>query len=72
VICTNQIWTALSAYLLVAIAKQRKHLPQSLSEILQIVSISSMEQIPLEEFITNIDTSNEHVYIPKQLEIYYS
>ena len=67
-----QIWTALSAFLLVAIAKQRKHLPLSLWEILQIVSISSMEQIPMEELLTNIDTSNDHVYIPKQLEINYS
>ena len=67
-----QIWTALAAYLLVAIAKQRKHLQLSLWEILQIVSISSMEQIPLEELLTNIDTSDEHVYIPKQLEINYS
>jgi hypothetical protein len=67
-----QIWTALSAYLLVAIARQRKHLPLSLWEILQIVSISSMEQISMEELVTNIDTSNEHVYIPKQLEINYS
>jgi len=57
---------------LVAIAKQRKHLPLSLWEILQIVSISSMEQIPMEELLTNIDTSNDHVYIPKQLEINYS
>jgi hypothetical protein len=31
-----------------------------------------MEQIPLEELLTNIDTSNEQVYIPKQLEINYS
>ena len=67
-----QIWTALSAYLLVAIAKQRKHLPPSLWEILQVVSISAMEQIPLEELLTNIYTSNEHLNIPKQLEINYS
>jgi hypothetical protein len=26
----------------------------------------------MEELLTNIDTSNEHVYIPKQLEINYS
>jgi hypothetical protein len=37
-----QIWAALSAYLLVAIAKQRKHLPLSLWEILQFVSILTM------------------------------
>jgi IS4 transposase len=67
-----QIWTALSAYLLVAIAKQRKHLPSSLWEILQVVSISSMEQVPLEEILTDFDTRDDHVDIPNQLEINYS
>jgi IS4 transposase len=67
-----QIWTALCAYLLVAIAKQRKHLPASLWEILQVVSVSSMEQITLEELLTDFDTRNEHVDIPNQLEINYS
>lgn len=67
-----QIWSAISAYLLVAIAKRRLHLSQSLWEILQIVSIASMEQIPLPELLAAIDTRNEHVIIPKQLEINYS
>jgi IS4 transposase len=67
-----QIWTALCAYLLVAIAKQHKHLSRSLWEILQVVSVSAMEQVSLEELLMNIYTSNEHVYISKQLEINYS
>lgn len=67
-----QIWSALSAYLLVAIAKRRLHLNQSLWEILQIVSIASMEQIPLPELLATIDTRTEHVDIPNQLEINYS
>jgi IS4 transposase len=67
-----QIWTALAAYLLVAIAKRRLSLPQSLWEILQIVSIASMEQIALQELLANIDTRTGHLDIPKQLEINYS
>ena len=67
-----QIWSAISAYLLVAIAKRRLHLDQSLWEILQIVSIASMEQIALPELLASIDTRLEHVDIPKQLEINYS
>ena len=67
-----QIWSAISAYLLVAIAKRRLHLSQSLWEILQIVSIASMEQIPLPELLAVIDTRTEHVDISKQLEINYS
>jgi IS4 transposase len=67
-----QIWSALCAYLLVAIAKQQKHLTASLYEILQIVSVSSLEQIPLEELVVKVDTRNDDVDIPKQLEINYS
>mgnify|MGYP002631406143 CR=1 FL=1 len=67
-----QIWSAISAYLLVAIAKHRLHLSQSLWEILQIVSIASMEQIALPELFATIDTRTGHVDIPKQLEINYS
>jgi len=67
-----QIWSALCAHLLVAIAKQRENLPASLYEILQIVSVSSLEQIPLQELFMKIDTRNGHIDIPKQLEINYS
>jgi hypothetical protein len=67
-----QIWSAISAFLLVAIAKRRKGIPQSLWEILQVVSIASMEQIPLPELLVTFDTRTEHVDIPNQLEINYS
>jgi len=67
-----QIWSAICAYLLVAIAKRRLNLPQSLWEILQIVSIASMEQIPIQELLMTVDTRTEHIDIPNQLEINYS
>ena len=67
-----QIWSAICAYLLVAIAKRRLNLPHSLWEILQIVSIASMEQVALPELLAKIDTTIEHVDILKQLEINYS
>lgn len=67
-----QIWAALCAHLLVAIAKRRKHLPASLYEILQVVSVSSLEQIQLEELFMKLDTSQSHVDIHKQLEINWS
>lgn len=47
-----QIWTAICAYLLVAIAKKRLQLNKSLYEILQIVSISAIEQLPLAELLS--------------------
>ena len=67
-----QVWTAICAYLLVTIAKRRLNLPNSLWEILQVVSIASMEQIPIGELLTKVDTSIDHNDSCKQLEINYS
>lgn len=64
-----QIWTAISAYLLVAIAKRELALPGSLHQILQIVSISALEKVPLPELFMNNDTTESILYTPIQLEI---
>ena len=42
-----QVWTAICAYLLVAIAKKENALRQSLHQVLQIVSLSCLEKVPL-------------------------
>ncbi len=44
-----QVWSAICAYLLVAIAKKERHLPQSLHQILQVISVSAFEPVPLQE-----------------------
>lgn len=67
-----QIWAALCAYLLVAIAKRRLNLTSSLYEILQVVSFCPFEQIPLQELFVKLDTREHDLDIPKQLEINYS
>jgi len=64
-----QIWTALCAYLLVAITGQELALSHSLHEVLQVVSISSLEKVPLAELFAKVDTTNTIVNIPSQLEI---
>lgn len=51
-----QIWTALCTFLLVAIAKKKHHLPNSLHLILENLSIAPLEKVPLSELFTNIDT----------------
>ena len=45
----TQIWIAVSVYVLVAIAKKRFMLKQSLYEILQILSISIFEKMPINQ-----------------------
>lgn len=47
-----QIWIAISAYVLVAIAKKKLQLKQSLYEILQVVSICIFDKVPLHELFT--------------------
>lgn len=64
-----QIWSALCAYLLVAIAKQRLALPGSLHQTLQIISISALEKLPLHQLFEKNDTTNTPVDTCIQLEI---
>jgi hypothetical protein len=45
----TQVWIAISVYVLVAIAKKRFMLKQSLYEILQILSISIFEKMPINQ-----------------------
>ncbi len=45
----TQVWIAVAVYVLVAIAKKRFMLKQSLYEILQIISISIFEKMPLNQ-----------------------
>ena len=48
----TQIWTAICAYLLVAILKKQNALAQSLNEILQVTSVSIFEQMPAAEMLS--------------------
>jgi hypothetical protein len=59
----SQVWSAICAYLMVAIVKKRLKIRKSLNEILQIVSVSIFEQLPLNQLLaanpnpsTRIDT----------------
>jgi hypothetical protein len=48
-----QIWSAICAYLMVAIVKKRSNIRKSLNEILQIISVSIFEQLPLTQLLAN-------------------
>ena len=54
----SQIWIAVSAYVLVAIVKKRLHLSASLYEILQILSLTMFEKIPLHQLLAQIPDEN--------------
>mgnify|MGYP001374493801 CR=1 FL=1 len=64
-----QVWTAICAYLLVAIAKKENALRQSLHQVLQVVSLSCLEKVPLVELFVKHDITIQPFDMPIQLEI---
>jgi len=52
-----QIWTAIAVYLLVAILKKRLQLDTSLYTILQILSLTLFEKIPILQALTQLPPS---------------
>ena len=48
----SQIWIAVCTYVLVAIVRKRLKLEASMHEILQILSLSLFEKIPLDQLLT--------------------
>lgn len=63
-----QIWSAVSTYLLVAILKKTWKLEPSLHEILQVISVTPFEKVPLPELFTkkpvDLDTSIKQLDTP--------
>ena len=45
----TQVWTAISVYVLVALAKKRLGLPQSLYTLLQVLSVTLFEKVPIHQ-----------------------
>ena len=58
----TQVWIAVSIYVLVAIAKKKFMLQQSLYEIIQILSISIFEKMPINQLFqqTQLQYFKEH------------
>lgn len=65
----TQIWIAVCTYVLIAIAKKRLHLPNSLHEILQILSLTMFETTPINQLLTPIDPDKSSEFEPRQLSL---
>jgi hypothetical protein len=63
----TQIWIAVCTYVLIAIAKKRLNLPNSLHEILQILSLTMFETTPINQLLTQLDTNEPSENGPQQL-----
>ena len=66
----TQIWIAISVYVLVAIVKKRLNLDRSLYTILQILSITLFEKIPLLQALSSYDDKEPEVQIDNQLNLF--
>jgi hypothetical protein len=55
----TQIWIAVSVYVLVAIARKRLGLEVSLYQILQILSVTIFEKVPILQAFEALDSQSE-------------
>ena len=65
----TQIWTAIAVYVLVAIVKKRLGLEKSLYEILQILSVSLLEKIPISTALSDYSLPIPDEESEKQLQL---
>ena len=66
----TQIWIAISVYVLVAIIKKRLGIEHSLYTILQILSVSLFEKVPLYQLLTNSGHTSQKEEPCNQLNLF--
>ena len=66
----TQIWIAVSVYVLVAIIKKRLHLDASLYTILQILSVTIFEKMPLNQALSESEYTMKQIESPNQLILF--
>ena len=66
----TQIWIALSVYVLVAIVKKRLALDVSLYKLLQILSITLFEKMPISTAVFDVASQFENIDDANQLMLF--
>ncbi len=66
----TQIWISISIYVLVAIIKKRLNLKGSLYQILQILSVTLFEKVPIEQALSNCEPEENMIEIANQLNLF--
>ena len=66
----TQVWIAVSVYVLVAILRKELKLDRSLSEILQILSVTPFEKTPIIEALSAVIVPNSETHCPNQLILF--
>ena len=68
----SQIWIAVSVYVLVAIVKKRLNLDASLYTLLQILSVTLFEKMPIQQALQGNDDQSENADCNNQLNLFDS
>ena len=66
----TQIWIAVSVYVLVAILKKRLQLTASLYEILQILSLTMFERMPINQLLSGAPMAETEPALDNQLKLF--
>ena len=66
----RQIWIAVSVYVLVAIVRKRLGIDASLYTLLQILSVTLFEKMPLQQAFPGNDSSSDSITINNQLNLF--
>ena len=67
----TQIWIAVCVYLLIAILKKELRLPQSLHSILQVLSVTAFEKVPIYQLLMRHSLQEPHSPSSNQLTLWY-
>ena len=66
----TQIWIAISVYVLIAIVKKQRQLPLELYTILQILSLTLFEKIPLNQLLIDSGYTDQESELRNQLNLF--
>ena len=68
----SQIWIAVSVYVLVAIVKKRLNLDASLYTLLQILSLTLFEKMPILQALSQAQPTSDNRAMDNQLKLFAS
>ena len=66
----SQVWIAIATYVLVAIVRKRLHLPVTLYQLLQVLSLTHFEKTPLNQLISLRTARRENTDLRNQLILF--
>ena len=66
----TQIWIAVCVYVLIAIVKKRLALDVRLYTMLQLLSVTAFEKMPIDQLLSGSQAPNEYFEVDKQLILF--